>query len=276
MNILPINLTGSLQNPAWAPSGEQLVITRFREQYNTGASDIIVVNSDGSPARVVDTDNSQNVNAPGSTWIGSHITWSSDTGEHDEIYVNEPVGIRQITNRPNNLAWEPSFSPTGEFIVFESHNLSGIDGGELWYVNSTNMGNPIQLTSGHDDRQPNWSPDGSAIVFQSKRTGSWQLWLFEFGLSSSTVTQITNEPYECTDATWHPDGKHVLFSRDAGLAVIDTTRSMPIIAVPGIDSGWYAGAPSWSPDGKMIAFETCQGDPDGSPGTKIATVAFSL
>lgn len=28
-----------------------------------------------------------------------------------------------------------------------------------------------------DDRCPRWSPDGSAIVFESKRSGTWDLWI---------------------------------------------------------------------------------------------------
>lgn len=37
--------------------------------------------------------------------------------------------------------------------------------------------------------------------------------------------------------------------------------------------GIYDGAPGWSPNGRRIAFESRPGDPDGSPGTKIWTIA---
>ena len=276
-NIIPINLSGSLQNPAWSPQSNRLVFTRFREGYNEGSSDIVVVNVDGSnPVVIVDND-AQNVNLPGSTW-NAHvdlITFTSDVGVHDEVYVIDPDAVtpaEQVTSLPKGVAWESTWAPDGEWIAFESHNLNGNDPGTIWKVNSSKV--TAQLTAGYDDRQPNWSPTGTRILFQRLRNRQWNIW--SINPDGSDPKQMTQALGDCTDASWAPDGARIVFSSDGGFmphADLFVTKpgggSNRLFAVPAFH---YAGVPSWSPDGQWIAFEMCKGDPDGSAGTKIAIV----
>jgi TolB protein len=54
----------------------------------------------------------------------------------------------------------------------------------------------------------------------------------------------------------------------ATLFVVSKDGGQPIRVT---DQSGYLGAPSWSPDGRFIAFETSPGDPDGS-STQIGIV----
>ena len=125
---LPIDLRGSLQNPVFSPSGEWLLFTRFRKGYNRGASDLYLYHLESETLKPLVSDGSSNVNLPGSSWNRNGvITFSSDRGRHDEIFVitvnGAPGEEQQATNRADLQAYEPSFSPDGKWVVFESHRI---------------------------------------------------------------------------------------------------------------------------------------------------------
>ena len=78
-----------------------------------------------------------------------------------------------------------------------------------------------------------------------------------------------------TDASFSPDGQWIVYSSDATL----TYANLYILPITGGSptrvtyySG-YDGAPSWSPDGSSISFESYPGDPDGSAGTTLWVIA---
>jgi TolB protein len=273
---LAIALDGSLQNPCWAPDGDALVVTRFRDGYNSGLTDLYLVPLDGgAPQRLTELE-AMNVNMPGACWDRNlGIVFISDVEDRDEIWItDEGNDTRRITSRPGAVAFEATFSPDGSAIVFESHP-EGVDGeGSLWIVDPDG-GNLAQLTDGSgDDRQPNWSPAGDRIVFQSQRAGSWDIWTI--APDGSGLTQVTTGEAEDTDPSFSPDGRLIVFSSDAGgdtgdLHIVPAEGGTPIRIREGTG---YAGAASWSPDGRWIAFETLAADdPDGSAGTGIAIIA---
>ena len=273
-SAIPVRLAGSLQNPCWSPSSDQLALTRFRDGYNAGPSDLVVTPLDGTPARVVTTSVADNVNLPGSCWDrAGRIVYSTDGAAGDEIWTTSASGNPGPAGRGRALGWEPSFSPDGQWVVFEGHNQAGTDGGTLWKVRRDGAG-LVQLTRGADDREPNWSPRGDRIVFQSMRGGNWDVWTID--ASGRQLRRVTTDPSEDTDPSWSPDGQRIVYSSDGGgrdladlFVVTPGAAPAELHAVP--DTA-YAGAPAWSPDGQRIAFETGTGDPDGSAGTHIAVV----
>jgi Tol biopolymer transport system component len=65
----------------------------------------------------------------------------------------------------------PDISPDGYQIAVHRHDGRG---GDVWLVESTG-GKTTRLTfdASQDNSQPVWSPDGSRIVFASRRNGKW-------------------------------------------------------------------------------------------------------
>lgn len=271
-----VALDGSLQNPCWSPDGRRLVFTRFSEGYNEGLSDLFVVAADGGEPRQLTDLEAQSVNLPGACWSAAdRIVFVSDAVDRDEVWIAEPGGaLRRVTDRPGKVAFEASFSPDGSRIVLESHPV-GVEGrASLWTMRADGRGLK-QLTDGSgDDRQPNWSPRGDRIVFQSQRAGSWDVWLI--GPDGGALRRLTGTDAEDTDASFSPDGRFVVYSSDQGgdfgdlhVIAVDGGKALRIRHGPG-----YAGAPAWSPDGRWIAFETAPvDDPDGTAGTTLALVA---
>lgn len=273
---LPIALGGSLQNPAWSPDGSNIVFTRFFNGYNKGPADIYIYDLATKGLRSIAHDGSDNVSQPGSTWnkATDQIVFSSDRDGHDEVWASPTGGnvhARKVTARSGLMAYEPSWSPDGKSVVFESHRVDEEGNGRIAIVAG---GQYEWLTAdGADCRQPNWSPRGDYIVYQSHGR-YWELWTYSPSTKRSQVI-TSGLPGDKTDATFSPDGARILYS---GERLGDAGDGLLTIAVAGgrpvaVDHGpGYWGAASWSPDGKWIAAETSTGDPDGGPGTKLAIV----
>ena len=104
---------------------------------------------------------------------------------------------------------------------------------------------------------PSWSPDSSAFVFASERSGNIDLWIRQ---SSGEQMQLTSDPAEDTQPAWSPTGDSILFVSSRGIAdYVD--RSVfygysiggAIWSVPAfggeprrvVDDGYN---PAWSPD----------------------------
>jgi len=279
-SVVPISTTGSLQNPCFSPDGSKIVFTRFRKGYNTGLSDIMLVGVAGGTPVTLSTVRAQNVNLPGSCWDATtnQIVFTADPDDGDQIFVVPATGgtVRQVSNFTDKVAWEPSFSPDGQWIAFEAHLATNPDGtpGTIWKIKADGT-SPTPLTfDGNDNREPNWSPRGDLIVFQSLRSGSpWKL--YTIAPDGSGVNQVTTQLGEQTDASFTPDGRYVIYSSDAdaldqaGLWAAPSGGGLSSPIRIGAGRMSYDGAPSVSRDGQWIVFETFNGSPDGSSGTKI-------
>jgi TolB protein len=269
---VPIAFAGSLQNPCWSPASDRLAFTRFAGGYNGGQSGIAVVARAGGSASVVIDDGAQNVGLPG-CWNGTSnkIVYSSDVVDTDEVWIINPdgTGAHRVTHRSGAQAFEPSLSPDGQQVVFESHPQGVSTQGTIWKIRVDGSG-LTQLTRSADDREPNWAPAGDRILFQSLRSGNWDIWTM--ATDGSDLVDVTHSVAEDTDASWSPDGRFIVYSSNEGglnlaaLFVIPAAGGAPVRVT---QTNRYEGAPAWSPDGRAIAFESSTGDPDGSAGTEI-------
>lgn len=122
-----------------------------------------------------------------------------------------------------------------------------------------------KLTEPQDD-YPDVSPDGSTILFQSNRSGNWQLW--RVGRDGSGIVRLTNDTFNHRQPAWSPDGKLVAYSSDQGLP--SGRRAIWLMAAPGTDvlvkpRKLSAGTaqdvhPKWLPDGSGLVFNRIAAD----------------
>jgi len=274
-------LTGSIQNPAWSPDDSLLLFTRFRSAYNEGISDLFVFNFNDSTLKTLVSDGSSNVNLPGTVWnpVTHKITFSSDREPHDEIYTISENGSTgdevRITNRTGYVAYEPSFSPDGQYVVFESHVEDVEENGVIVKYKIDETESYQYLTDANDDcRQPNWSPSGNLILYQKFSNGQWDIWVMN--TDGTNARKVTEGNGSKTDAVFSPDGQQIVYSSDNGelefanLYIIPTSGGTPVRVT---NFQGYDGAPAWSNDGTKIVFESYQGDPDDSAGTTLWVIA---
>lgn len=150
---------------------------------------------------------------------------------------------------------QPSFSPDGKEVVFQSYR----DGGwHLWKVNKDGTG-LTQLTFGiYDDREPQYSPDGKTIVFSSDRSGT-NYDIYQLEISTNEIRKITSGDRNEYSPAYSADGKTIVFvSEKSGKPSITTITEGKETAIVA-PSGSAVAAPTFSADGNKILYYVFEG-----------------
>jgi Tol biopolymer transport system component len=166
-----------------------------------------------------------------------------------DVYSVMPNGqaLRRLTDDPRADIC-PAYSANGKWITW-------CGPGGIWLMEQ----------DGTDKRQlttfgafPDFSPDGSKIVFSGAATGSTNVDVWVVDINDASLMQLTTAPGPDRFAAWSPDGTKIVFlSLRTGVSqvwVMNTDGSgqtqLTFDPVP------KDQVPDWSPDGSRIAFVT--------------------
>lgn len=161
----------------------------------------------------------------------------------------------------------PDWSPDGASIAYASQ-------GNIWVVPAAG-GPPRRLTDSRPgsgdprtsaDRQPQWSPDGRWVLFESGRRGNGDVYVVS--ADGDTVQAITTGDADEGSAVWSPDGRRIAYVArspeyfSGRLSVVEVSpETGRAVGTPRVlheapadrGGGWSIGRPSWSPDGSQLA-----------------------
>ena len=189
---------------------------------------------------------------------GIGLTLASGAAGTNGAGGTAPAADRDVTvTEATNVAL--TVSPDGTAIAFD---LLGI----LWTIPAS--GGPARRLSGDFDDigQPDWSPDGKRIAFQSYRTGNFHIW--SMAPDGTDLVQHTHGTSDHREVRWSPDGRTIAFASDRGenryaIHLLDVASGQTTLFSKGAGQD---SQPAWSPDGKRIAYV--------AEGTKLMVAAM--
>jgi len=171
-------------------------------------------------------------------------------------------GATNLTNDPAQLDEHAAWSPDGARIAFERRVPSSQS--KIYIMNADGSGQQ-DITVGTDGGRPDWSPDGTKIVFTSYRAAVGEIYVMD--ADGSNVIRLTHASGGDTWPRWSPDGTQIAFtsSRDGNREVYvmnaDGSNQVNLTQHPADDE-----SPVWSPDGLQLTFGSGRG---GGYGTWI-------
>jgi plastocyanin len=181
-----------------------------------------------------------------------------------DLYAVQPSGAgrRQLTNTADMAEAQPSWSPDRQHVAYTATSL-GAAVPTAWgiWVLDVATGARRQLTTGPDDFEPDWRPDGSSILFTHVTRIGGAILSAELAVVATDGTGFRpivrlSGGGTVGNPTWSPDGARIAFTVDGGsggelyVANADGTGARRLLAHP----GWDDIDPRWSPDGRYIAF----------------------
>jgi len=239
---------------------EKIVFQRFQMIGREIFSDIFVMDVDGRHVQQLTRD--RHSGSPAWSPDGAQIAFVSGKDGRCDVNIMAADGssIRTVLSRKgslHSLAW----SPDGGKIAFDFYPPNKFPSDANVYVVDVDGSNLKQLTK-ERGKHPAWSPDGTQIAFVKRRGKNSAIYVMN--VDGSNPHPLTDGKSENAMPSWSPDGKRIAFvsNRDRryhsywnwhfqiyvmnadGTGVVELTTESKVDC-------W---SPSWSPDGRRIAF----------------------
>ena len=156
----------------------------------------------------------------------------------------------------------PAWDPNGDRVVFEGLSTAGFS--DLYTIDFNTQQRVALTQDRYRDEDPDWSPDGTTVVFASDRTtfgvdGFTNLFLAD--VASKSLQPLTYGKWHDQDARWSPDGSQIVFSSDRSgtYDLYSVARDGAGRRLTTLTGGAFD--PEWLPDASGVVFSGFQ---DGS------------
>ena len=209
---------------------------------------------------------------------------ASEPASDDSSTVDSSAGSDDPTTAASSACPGPDQPPTGKIAY--SH-LDDDGDWSLWLMDPDGSNPECLLDTPEADVAPDWSPDGSQLVFG----GGDDLYVSAADGSDITLLLDGGGTKRFSNPDWAPDGKSIVFSatqegrEEPDIMTVDSTgRGLRTLLSSG-EQFVFVDEPEWSPDGRHILFLADDSGgwrdlylmrPDGSDVTLLLARGFDL
>jgi Tol biopolymer transport system component/tRNA A-37 threonylcarbamoyl transferase component Bud32 len=243
--------------PAFSPDGRNLLFLEAKLLGGTNADlYLLKLNGDLSPQgnpRQITNEHADQFVRPGLAWTadGRDAIWAiSESTPYAMTLYRVPVlhtgPIEPLLFVGRGVTWP---SVRRNRLVY-SHWLFDSD---IWRADGHTAGrHPASSTE--VEYNPQFSPDGKRIAFESSRSGPEEIWVANS--DGTEPMRLTNFGRYCGSPRWSPDGRWIAFDADMGSGrwdvwIVESSGGKPRRLTDGPGS---SNIPSFSHDGKWIYF----------------------
>jgi Tol biopolymer transport system component len=242
------------------PPGENGGLIAFSTD-QTDNSQIFTVHVDGTGLKqLTHVPEGHAAFAPDFSPDGKWIVFNSDVTGEQELWVMRWDGSdrHRLMRDPRFIDQVARWSPDGSTIAFQrcAAPFGFIDYCDLDLIAANGSGRTKIVGGRWMNQDPEFSPDGQQIVFDSTR-GGFTSTVWRANVDGTGLKRITPPSLMAFVPDWAPDGRHILFSDNAERPNSNIYEMRPdgtdMTQITHVPSGDNAFA-SYSPNGRRIVF----------------------
>src|SRR5262249_36943937 len=255
--------------PAFSPDGHTLAFMRVASRTSTGMNgDLYLqkITGDATSETVPRRLTFDNAHLAGFDWTaeGRNIVFSSERFGSLRLWRLGLDGSLAPLAEPSDNAVLPSISRRGRRLAYRHdpvtfHGTDLISRQSIYRLKLSGPAKgraPVRFCpSSSSEVSPQFSPDGTIVVFSSSPSGNGELWVCNN--DGSGATQLTSLGGYSGSPEWSADGQRVVFDHivtgadNWEVMVASAEQAFPLRVTSRIANGWR---PSWSKEGKWVYF----------------------